>query len=102
MRYGRWGVSFDADETAETGRIARRLGGYDEMLRLERDLAGYQRRGIEVRMVLDDRGRRQLQPVGEGDMPAAPTAQVRPESAPGTRQVRTRGLRGFLRRILPR
>lgn len=92
MRYGRWGVSFDASETAETGRIARSLGGYEEMLRLERDLAGYQRKGVAVRMVLDAEGRRQLEPVG----PAEPARKAEPQSSP----VPARRLRSLLKAFL--
>jgi hypothetical protein len=95
-------VSFDASETAETGRIARRLGGYDEMLRLERDLARYQRDGIQVRMVLDDEGRRQLQPVDIDGTPTDPLPEAAPDGEPMAPPVRPRGLHALLRRLLPR
>ena len=62
MRWGNWGVSFSPAETSEVGNIARRLGGYEEMLRLERELSGFKRRGVEVKMVMDQNGRRQLEP----------------------------------------
>jgi hypothetical protein len=62
MRWGRWGVSFSLAETSEVGDISRRLGGYEEMLRLERELSEFQRRGVEVKMVMDQNGKRQLEP----------------------------------------
>ena len=102
MRYGRWGVSFDASETAEAGQIARRLGGYDEMLRLERDLARHQREGTRVRMVLDDQGRRQLEPVDGGGRPDDRARETHVAGDRTTQDIETEGVPGLLRRLLRR
>lgn len=45
-------------EQSETGALARRLGGYDEMLRLETELRAVQRAGGRPKLVTDPVTRR--------------------------------------------
>jgi hypothetical protein len=40
-------------EQSETGALARRLGGYDEMLRLETELRAVQRQNKTPKLVMD-------------------------------------------------
>ncbi len=45
-------------EQAEIGALARRLGGYDEMLRLESEMRAIQQKGQTPKLVIDPITRR--------------------------------------------
>lgn len=40
-------------EQSETGALARQLGGYDEMLRLEAEMRALQKKGQTPKLVMD-------------------------------------------------
>lgn len=44
-------------EQSETGDLARRLGGYDEMLRLEAEMANIQKRGGTPKLQRDPKNK---------------------------------------------
>ena len=45
-------------EQSETGNLARRVGGYDEMLRLETELRAVQRAGGNPKLIIDPETKR--------------------------------------------
>lgn len=57
MKSGRWGVSFTSEETAPVGEAARKVGGYDELIRLERERRAILRKGGVAQVVRDAEGR---------------------------------------------
>lgn len=62
MRSGRWGVSFTSEETAPVGEAARLVGGYDELIRLERQRRAIVRNGQVSQVVREADGRYACRP----------------------------------------
>jgi len=60
MRSGKWGVSFSSEETAPACKVARKVGGYDELLRLEKELREHQKACNKVKLVVDSNGKYQF------------------------------------------
>lgn len=54
-----WVSPLSNREIKEVGDIARRLGGYDEMIRLEKELRDIQATGREPKMIIVD-GKRKV------------------------------------------
>jgi hypothetical protein len=82
MRSGRWGFSLTSEEAAPVGEAARLVGGYGELLRLERERRAIGRLGLDSEVVRDADGRYACRaapvappPAAEG--PPAPFARTR-------------------------
>lgn len=84
------GVSFSDAETRAAGRLAQKLGGYEEMLRLEKDLETFERSGTKPRLERAPDGRLRLVPELSGRayvasiLPARPARKPRPLIVPVT------------------
>lgn len=62
MKSGRWGVLFSSEETNPVSAAAREVGGYGELIRLERERRAIVLKGLASHVVRDEDGRYSCRP----------------------------------------